>query len=340
MTTTILLPFQPDQMTPAQLAAVSYLARYSGHTHTLYAHQLRSWFAWCEGRSLDPLVGIQRAHIELYIRHLGERGLTASSVNTMMHAVRGFFRFAHIDGLIVADPAVYARRPKIHGDESRTQGLDRLELIRFLQVAQTISVHHGALAYLLGINALRASEGAAVRIEVYRETLRGHRVLHLVGKGNKPATMPLTVPVLRVLEVCRGERTDGPLVLRPVSGKPLDRRDAYRMVARIAKAAGIPRHISPHSLRHAAITNALDAGVPLRDAQILARHADPPHHRALRPRTRQPRPTRRPLPHRLRRWRVRPAHTHAYVTRISVCPWRNAESSLLAGSQCRADHCP
>jgi integrase len=47
------------------------------------------------------------------------------------------------------------------------------------------------------------------------------------------------------------------------------------MVARIAKAAGIPRHISPHSLRHAAITNALDAGVPLRDAQILASHADP-----------------------------------------------------------------
>ena len=108
------------------------------------------------------MVGIQRAHIELYIRQLGDGGLMASSVVTMMHAVRGFFRFAHIDGLIAADPAVYARLPKIHGDESRTQGLDRLELIRFLQVAQTISVHHGALAYLLGINALRASEAAAV----------------------------------------------------------------------------------------------------------------------------------------------------------------------------------
>ena len=34
---TTLLPFQPDAMTPAQLAAVSYLARYSGHTHALYA---------------------------------------------------------------------------------------------------------------------------------------------------------------------------------------------------------------------------------------------------------------------------------------------------------------
>jgi integrase len=87
--------------------------------------------------------------------------------------------------------------------------------------------------------------------------------------------MPVTVPVLRVLEACRGERTVGPLILPPTTGQPIDRRDAYRMIARVAKAAGIPRHISPHSLRHAAITNALDSGVPLRDAQILARHADP-----------------------------------------------------------------
>ena len=273
---TALLPVQPDAMTPAQLAAVSYLARYSGHTHQLYAAALLRWFGWCETHGLDPLAGIQRAHIELYIRHLHESGLRDPSVNTMMmHGVRGFSRFAHIDGLITADPAVYARLPKVHADETRTQGLDRLELIRFLQVAQTITVHHGALAYLLGINALRASEAAAVRIEDYAETLRGHRVLHLVGKGSKPATMPLTVPVLRVLEACRGQRSQGSLVLRPTSGKPIDRRDVYRMVRRVAKTAGIPRHISPHSLRHAAITNALDAGVPLRDAQILARHADP-----------------------------------------------------------------
>lgn len=270
-----LLPFQPATMTPAQLAAVSFLARYAGATHHLYAYQLRRWFGWCESNGLDPLVGIERAHVELYIRHLGECGLMPSSINTMMHGVRGYFRFAHIDGLTPSDPAVYARLPKVHADETRTQGLDRLELIRFLQVAQTITVHHGALAHLLGINALRASEAAAVRIEDYRETLRGHRVLHLVGKGAKPATMPITVPVLRVLEACRGERTHGRLILRPNSLNPVDRRDVYRMVQRIARAAAIPRHISPHSLRHAAITNALDAGVPLRDAQILARHADP-----------------------------------------------------------------
>ena len=227
MSTTILLPYQPASMSTAQLAAVSFLARYSGRTHALYAFALRRWFAWCEANGLDPLVGIQRAHVELYIRQLGESGLMDSSVVTMMHAVRGFFRFAHIDGLIAADPAVYARLPKVNRDETRTQGLDRLELIRFLQVAQTLTVHHGALAFLLGINALRASEAAAVRIEDYAETLRGHRVLHLVGKGNKPATMPITIPVLRVLEACRGQRASGPLILRPVS--PPARRPARRL---------------------------------------------------------------------------------------------------------------
>ena len=74
----------------------------------------------------------------------------------MLHAVGGYYRFAHIDGLIPSDRAVYARPLQVHRDESCTQGLDRLELIRFLQVAQTISVHHGALAHLLDGTPTRA----------------------------------------------------------------------------------------------------------------------------------------------------------------------------------------
>jgi len=72
-----------------------------------------------------------------------------------------------------------------------------------------------------------ATVAAAVRVEDYADTLRGYRVLHLVGKGNRPATMPLTVTVLRVLEACRGQRTSGPLVLRPVSGNPIETRSIH-----------------------------------------------------------------------------------------------------------------
>ena len=74
MPSTITLPFQPDALTSAQLAAVSYLARYTGQTHRLYAYQLHRWFTWCQINGLDPLIGLQRAHLELYIRHLHDAG--------------------------------------------------------------------------------------------------------------------------------------------------------------------------------------------------------------------------------------------------------------------------
>ena len=190
-------------------------------------------------------------------------------------------------------------------DESRTEGLDRLELIRFLQVAQTISVHDGALAFLLGINALRASEAAAVHIEHYADTLRGHRVLHLVRKGNKPSHHAARrCRCCGSWRACRGQRTSGPLVLRPVSGKPIDRRDAYRMVTRIATTAKIPLAHQPALSAPCRDHQRLDAGVRLRDAQILARHVDPRTTEHYDPRPRQPRPARRPLPHRRRRRRV------------------------------------
>lgn len=85
----------PTVLSPARLAAVSFLARYSGATHALYRTQLAPRFVWCGANGLDPLIGIHRAHVELYIRELRDAGLMDSSVNTMMHAVRGYFRFAH-----------------------------------------------------------------------------------------------------------------------------------------------------------------------------------------------------------------------------------------------------
>ncbi len=91
-TPTTLLPFQLATMSSAQLAAVSVLARYSARTHHLYSFQLREWFAWCERNGLDPPVGVQRAHVGLYIRCLGERGLMDSSGVSMMNGVRGSWR--------------------------------------------------------------------------------------------------------------------------------------------------------------------------------------------------------------------------------------------------------
>ena len=72
----------------------------------------------------------------------------------------------------------------------------------------------------------------------------------------------------------RQRRADGPIFLS-VHGHRLDRHAASRTVRWLARRAGIAKRIGPHSLRHTFITAALDAGVPLRDVQEAASHADP-----------------------------------------------------------------
>jgi Phage integrase family len=46
-------------------------------------------------------------------------------------------------------------------------------------------------------------------------------------------------------------------------------------VSEACAAAGLAKHITPHSLPHTMVNLALDAGVSLRDVQDAARHADP-----------------------------------------------------------------
>jgi integrase/recombinase XerD len=55
----------------------------------------------------------------------------------------------------------------------------------------------------------------------------------------------------------------------------MNRHRASRIVRRVARRAGVQKKISPHTLRHAFIAAALDAGVALRDVQEAASHADP-----------------------------------------------------------------
>jgi integrase/recombinase XerD len=71
-----------------------------------------------------------------------------------------------------------------------------------------------------------------------------------------------------------GERIEGPIFLGR-NGDRLDRHAAWRIVRRLACKAGINKPVGPHTLRQASITAALDAGVPLRDVQEAASHADP-----------------------------------------------------------------
>jgi integrase/recombinase XerD len=124
----------------------------------------------------------------------------------------------------------------------------------------------------LGLNGLRVSEACGANIEDMGME-RGHGVLRIVGKGSKPALIPLVPRTARAIDLAIGERREGAIVLRQ-DGRRLDRRTAHRWVQAMGKRAGLgPVH--PHMLRAGFIMAALDAGVPLREVQVAAWHADP-----------------------------------------------------------------
>jgi site-specific recombinase XerD len=77
----------------------------------------------------------------------------------------------------------------------------------------------------------------------------------------------------RTVDRAKGERCEGPILVRR-DGQRLDRRTAHRWVQGIGRRAGLGA-VHPHMLRAGFIMAALDAGVPLRDVQLAARHADP-----------------------------------------------------------------
>lgn len=87
-------------------------------------------------------------------------------------------------------------------------------------------------------------------------------------------TVPLAPRTARAVDLAVGERCEGPIFVGR-HGQRLDRHAAARVVHRVAHRAGITKVVGPHALRHAFITAALDAGVPLRDVQEASSHADP-----------------------------------------------------------------
>jgi hypothetical protein len=99
-----------------QLAAVAFLARYSGRTLEAYRHDLRALFQWAGDHGL-PVLEASRAHLELYRASMEERGLAVSTIDRRLSTACGFYRFAHIDGRIPSNPAQYVRRPQVHPSE-------------------------------------------------------------------------------------------------------------------------------------------------------------------------------------------------------------------------------
>ncbi|HXX89161.1 MAG TPA: site-specific integrase [Acidimicrobiales bacterium] len=243
MTTTVLTTPARPLVDEARVALAGYLARYPETTRRSYASDLRQFFAWCDSVGLRAF-DVRRAHLELWARAMEGRGLASSTIGRRLSTVAGFYAIAVVDGLIEHSPAEHVRRPRIDA-ESTTLGLDRTELAAFIAQGSAGSPTDHALACLLGILGLRVSEACSLNIEDLA-TERGHRTIRFLGKGSKPALMPLPPRVARTLDLdlVAGERQSGPLLLTK-AGTRLNRHAATRIVRAWPKAPASPSGSHP-----------------------------------------------------------------------------------------------
>lgn len=219
----------------------SFLARYREPTLTAYTQDLKAYLGWCQQYDREVL-RVARGELEMYVRHLESRGYAAATVARRFGTVATFYRYAVIDGVIPANPAAAVTRPMVTWEGQKRTVLHPLELAALLAAARTSGSNDHELVCLLGMLGLRVSEACATDITDLRYEA-GYEMLHVLGKGAKPADIPLPIPVLRAVREAVGGRTAGP-ILRTRSGRRMHQR--ARHAARDA-----PRRPAHHdALRH------------------------------------------------------------------------------------------
>ncbi|XVV17412.1 tyrosine-type recombinase/integrase [Actinoplanes sp. CA-131856] len=277
---------------PSRLAELTtmWLSRQrSVHTRTAYRRDLWQWGAWCASTGRDPMTA-RAADLDAWIveqRATGARGKPAaeSTIARRLSAVASWYDYLVVNTaadpqpLITHNPAQAAARPRIDPDDSSTVGLERPEADRLLAEARADSRTSYAVILLLLVAGLRVGSAISAQIEDLGHD-RGHRVLNLTVKGGRRRRIPLPPALSHAIDEMLAERgtpASGPLFLTP-SARPLYELHVYRLIRRLARRAGLAAAdaLSPHSLRHTAITEILDAtGGDLRRAQDFAGHADP-----------------------------------------------------------------
>lgn len=268
----------PDRRTSArreaEQAAGAFIASYpSPHTQDAYRIDLRLWFEFLEGLGVtDPIRDVTRSHVELFMRDMEAVGRMPGTIARRIGTLARWYQRLVDEEIIDRNPTRLVRRPKV-ADDSTTPWLTRRELADWIDAGEQLGGYDAIVALILGLNALRVGELCSCDVTSLGEE-RHHHVLRFVGKGGRPAVVPLPPRTMQIVERVLDGRKAGPLVLNGY-GNRATRINVARSVLRIARAAGIKKHMSPHSLRHSSITAAFDAGLSQRDVQAFARHRDP-----------------------------------------------------------------
>ena len=179
--------------------------------------------------------------------------LATSTQHRKLSTVKSLFSYAHRVGYIYLDPTAALRLPK--PPTERASKLLSVEAVRAIIAAAKLG-RDRLICRTLYILGLRESELIALKAMNIHPTATGHSVT-IQGKGDKSRT--LAVPDKLAADLI-GHRAEGP-VFQTVRDNPMAASDIYRLIKKAGDLAGY--RVTPHLLRHAHASHALDAGASL-----------------------------------------------------------------------------
>lgn len=245
-----------------------------------YRYDLERLARWLRPDPTAPPIALERIdtwRIKDYLAHLREdSSLKPTTLSRTISSLKGFWRWAVVEGLVDTNPASPLRSPKkprrlpIHlaapevrnlADALPPEGKDRLR-------DRTIML-------VLVMTGMRLAE--LVGLDVDTVDLESG-FLRVMGKGRKERLIPINSAARQLLHRWLAERP-APLpgcraLFLSRGGQRISRRTVQYLVRRAVKRAGLDPRISPHKLRHTFATHLYAEGTDLRDIQELLGHAN------------------------------------------------------------------
>ena len=229
-------------------------------------------------RSLKDPSALSRRDIQGFMASQHRDRQAKTSMSRRLSCLRGFFKHLIRRGVLDKSPADGIKNPKLLKPHPKSLNVD--QAFALLDTAPTDAdpetARDAALAELLYGSGLRISEALGLKTNDVDLTARIARVM---GKGGKQRLAPLSdtaATALRgylSLRHAFGPEAREQAFFLGMRGKPLQRRQANRILEQLSAKAGLPQSISPHVLRHSFASHMLQSGADMRAVQELLGHS-------------------------------------------------------------------
>ena len=276
-------------LSAGEAGAYRFLEFFAAHirnpnTRAAYFRDVCAFFLWCQRRKIRELSEIRSHHVAGYVERLGKTH-APPSVKQHLAAIRMLFNWLVIGQIVEHNPAAAVRGPRYVVKKGKTPVLLGEEARKLLDTISTdtlVGLRDRALVALLVYTFARVS--AAVHMNGEDVYIQGRRLwVRLHEKGGKEHTLPCHHELEHYLQAYMdaagiADEKGTPLFRSAVrrtgrlTEKRLHRIDAFRMVKRRARAAGILSPIGCHTFRATGITQYLLNGGKLEHAQHMAAH--------------------------------------------------------------------